>query len=116
MAQNGTANSPSRATCSVCDNVDQLETFPPRSIREALVERDHLKRRGTSFGGKESRRELQRIGRPQRMNAKKPERVLANDLTGFDLVPSVGELFQPIEGKRGAFRIEQNGALEAGQG
>jgi len=31
-------------------------------------------------------------------------------------VPSVGELFQPIEGKRGAFHIEQNGTLKAGQG
>jgi len=31
-------------------------------------------------------------------------------------VPSVGELFQPIEGKRGPFHIEQNGTLKAGQG
>src|SRR5271165_6730679 len=93
----------SHAARSGCDNVDQLETFSPRCIAKTLVERDHLKRRGTPFGGKESRRKLQRIGRPQRMNAKKPQGVLANDLTGFDLVPSVGELFQPIEGKRGAF-------------
>ena len=81
----------------VRDNVDQLEAFLPRRIGETLVERDYLERRRTALGGKESRRKLQRIGRPQRMNAKKPERVLAHDLTGLDLVPSAGELFQPIE-------------------
>jgi hypothetical protein len=32
------------------------------------------------------------------MNAKKPQRILADDLAGLDLVPPVSELFQPIEG------------------
>src|ERR1700733_12930487 len=49
------------------------------------------------------------------MNTKKPERVLANDLAGFDLVPSVSELFQPIEGQGGPFHIKQSAALEAGE-
>ena len=46
------------------DDVDQLETFLPRRVGETLVERDHFERRGTALGGKESRRELQRTGRP----------------------------------------------------
>jgi len=32
------------------------------------------------------------------MNAKKPDRVLANDLARFDFMPPVGKLFQPMEG------------------
>src|SRR5579872_786420 len=50
------------------------------------------------------------------MNAKKPDRVLTDDLAGLDFVPPVGELFQTIEGLRGGFPIEQSAALEAGQG
>src|ERR1700722_392700 len=48
------------------------------------------------------------------MNAKKPERVLANDLARFDLVPPVGQLFQPMEGRGGAFQVKQSLSLEAG--
>jgi hypothetical protein len=62
------------------DNVDQLETFPPRGVGETLVERDDLKRRRTALGGKESRGKLEGVGSPQRMNATKPNRVLADDL------------------------------------
>src|ERR1700733_2650428 len=49
------------------------------------------------------------------MNTKKPERVLANDLAGFDLVPPVSELFQPIEGRSGPFPIKQGPTFEAGE-
>ena len=77
--------------------VDHLEAFLPCCVGEAVVERDDLKRWRTSFGRNESRCKLQCVGRPERMNAKKSERVLANDLTRFDLVPPVSHLFQPIE-------------------
>src|ERR1700678_3339702 len=47
------------------------------------------------------------------MNTKKSERVLADGLAGFDLVPPVSQLFQPIEGRSGPFHIKQSAALEA---
>ena len=96
-------------------NVDQLETLLPRSVGEPIVERDDLERRRTAFGGKEGRCKLQRVGCPQRMNTKKPERVLADDLAGFNLVPPAGEAFQPIEGQRSGFPLKQSAAFEAGQ-
>jgi hypothetical protein len=97
-------------------NIDQLEAFPPRGIGETVVERDDLERRGTSFGRNESRSKLQSIGRSQRMNAKKPNSILAHNLARFDLMPPVSELFQPIEGERGARSIEKRFALETGHG
>ena len=96
-------------------NVDQLEAFLPSCVGETVVERDNLKRRRTAFGGKESRSKLQGVGHPERVNAKKPERVLANDLARFDLVPPVGKLFQPIEGQGGPLHIKQSATLEAGE-
>jgi hypothetical protein len=86
------------------------------AVGEALVERHDLERRRTPFGGDESRCKLERVGGPQGMNAKKPERVFADDLAGLDFVPPVSELFQPIEGQRGGFPIERSAALEAGEG
>ena len=53
------------AACSICNDVDQLETFLPRRIGETPVERDQLKRRRTALGCNESRRKLQGIGRAQ---------------------------------------------------
>jgi hypothetical protein len=50
------------------------------------------------------------------MNAQQPDRVLAHDLAGFDLVPPIGELLQPIKSARGATPVELTGPLEAGQG
>ncbi len=38
------------------------------------------------------------------MNPKEPDRVLENDLAGFDLVPSVRQPFQPIKGQGGPFK------------
>ena len=95
--------------------VDQLEAFFPCCLGETVVERDDLKRWRTSFGRNESRRKLQCVRRPERMNAKKPERVLANDLARFDLVPPVSQLFQPIEGRGGPFQIKQSVSLEASE-
>ncbi len=94
------------STASVRDNVDQLEAFLSRRISEAGVERDDLERRGTAFGGEEGRRKLKRIGRAERMNAKKPHGVLANDLARLDLMPSIGKQLEPIKGKRSAFPIK----------
>jgi hypothetical protein len=98
------------------NNLNQLKTFLPRGFGETVVERDQFERRWTAFGRKESRRKLERVSRSQRMNAKKPKRVLADNFAGFDLVPSVSKLFQPIEGERGAFPVEQGVTLETGQG
>jgi hypothetical protein len=98
------------------NNLNQLKTFLPRGFGETVVERDQFERRWTAFGRKESRRKLERVSRSQRMNAKKPKRVLADNFAGFDLVPSVSELFQPIEGERGALPVEQGVTLETGQG
>jgi hypothetical protein len=98
------------------NNLNQLKTFLPRGFGETVVERDQFERRWTAFGRKESRRKLERVSRSQRMNAKKPKRVLADNFAGFDLVPSVSKLFQPIEGERGALPVEQGVTLETGQG
>ena len=85
---------------SACRKIDQLEAFFSRRLGETVVERDNLQRRRTSFGCNESRRKLEGVRRSKRMNAKKPERVLANDLARFDLVPTDGKLFQPMRRPR----------------
>lgn len=41
------------AARSPCRHVDQNEAFPPRCVGETLVERDDLKRCGTTFGSDE---------------------------------------------------------------
>ena len=98
---------------SACRKIDQLEAFFSRRLGETVVERDNLQRRRTSFRCNESRGKLEGVRRSKRMNAKKPERVLANDLARFNLVPPVGKLFQPMQGRRGAFQIKQSLSLEA---
>jgi hypothetical protein len=37
------------AAGSLCRNIDQREPFLPHRIRQAIVQRDHLKRCGTAF-------------------------------------------------------------------
>src|SRR5271163_4903722 len=49
------------------------------------------------------------------MDTKESERVLADDLAGFNLVPPVGQPFQPIEGQGGPFHFKQSAALETGE-
>jgi hypothetical protein len=61
------------------------------------------------------RRELKRIGRSQRMNSKESRRSLSYDLTGFDLVPSVGKPFQAVVGKRGSRCVKLTATLQPGQ-
>jgi hypothetical protein len=49
------------------------------------------------FPGYEARCQLQCVGRPQRVNAKKSRRALADHLAGLDLVPPVGDLGQSVD-------------------
>ena len=49
------------------------------------------------------------------MNAKKPSAFSRIDLARFDLMPSIGKLFQPMEGQGGPFPIKQSLSLEAGE-
>ena len=80
-------------------DIDQREPFPARGVGETLVERDNLERRWAPFGCHESRRKLKRVGRSQRMNAKKSDCIFSNNLAGFDFVPSGSQLFEPVEGE-----------------
>ena len=43
---------------------NQFKAFLPRRFREAVVERDQVERRGTSFGGDKGGRKLKRVSRP----------------------------------------------------
>src|SRR6202011_4018004 len=47
-----------------------------RGIGEALIERNDFEQRGTAFRRYEGRRQLQCVGRPQRVTAKKSHRTL----------------------------------------
>jgi uncharacterized protein YndB with AHSA1/START domain len=96
--------------------INQREAFLPRRIGKALIERDDLERRGTMFRGYEGRCQLQCVRPTQRVHTKKSYRTLADDLAGFDLMPAVGELRQPVGRERDPLDVERSGALEAGQG
>src|SRR3984893_11646178 len=61
---------------SACGEINQREAFLPCRIGEALIERNDFERWGTAFRGYEGRRQLQCVGRPQRVNAKKSHRTL----------------------------------------
>src|SRR5258707_7216840 len=95
--------------------IDQREAFLPRRFGEALVERDNSQRWGTAVRGYESRRELQGVGRSQRVYAEKSHGVFANDLGGLDLVPAIGKLLQPVGGERHPLPVERARAFEARQ-
>jgi hypothetical protein len=86
------------------------------SFRAASARRSSSVTISSDEGRRSAARKAAASCSPQRMNAKKPQRVLADDLAGFDLVPPVSELFQPIEGQGSGFPVEQSAALEAGQG
>ena len=68
-----------------------------------------------AFRDSEGGAKLKGVGGPQRMNAKKADRTLADDLAWFDLVSTVGEFGKPVESQRSPFLVEGAGALETGQ-
>jgi hypothetical protein len=97
-------------------NVDQREPFLPHRLGKVLVQRNHLKRCGTPFGRNERRGKLQCIGRPQLMYAQEPDRIFADKLARFDLVPGVGDQPQSLEGNLGTLGVEERIAFETCQG
>src|SRR6516165_9628840 len=96
-------NAPSgeHRSLSVGGDIDHGKAFLSRSAGKTIVECEHLQRRWTLLRGDEGRRELQCIGGPERMHAKKPRRRFTDDVARIHLVPAGRQLLQSIEGECG---------------
>jgi hypothetical protein len=110
----GPANVGVRAAPSGRGYIDQREAFLARRVGATLIKRDDLKRCGTMFRCCEGRCKLQCVGRSQRVDAKKSQSALADDLARFNLMPVIGKLFHPVGRERHPFYIER-GLFEAGR-
>ena len=96
-------------------HISNAKTLFPRDGTDAIVERHQLKRSGPSLCRHECCRQLEGVGRTQRVHTKKSSRHFSNRIAGIDLVPLRCQFSQLPQCKRNCRRVNSILTFEASQ-